>query len=155
VRGTPSGTVRRLTQWLRTSYPVIGGSTADGHSLSVILLQYPTDIYVGDIVGPHAPLRNVRRLTRDNRDDDFPFWTPDGRSVLYSSDQNGDFAVYSQPLDASTAEPLAQGPGNQFAARMTPDGRWLLFLDDRRGAQLLRMPVGGGGRDSVPLPAGT
>src|SRR5262245_3326428 len=151
--GVSSGPARQITHWLRTSIPGLGRQTADGKRLAVTLIQYPTDVYVGDIASLRAPLRAVRRFTLDNRDDDFPSWAPDSRSVVFTSDQNGSFDVFRQGLDASSPEIIVAGPGDQYAAQFSPDGKWILYWDSPSGfgpaARLMRVPMDGGAPSEV------
>lgn len=153
ISGVSSGPARQITHWLRTSIPVLSRQTADGKRLAVTLIQYPTDIYVGDIVSPRAPLRGVRRFTLDSRDDDFPSWAPDSRSVVFSSDQNGSFDVFRQGLDKSSPETIVAGPGEQYAAHFSPDGKWILYWDAPSGfaysSRLMRVAIDGGAPSEV------
>jgi TolB protein len=40
----------------------------------------------------------VVRLTRDPSDDNTPRWSPDGRSIIFSSDRGGKTGVYTITL---------------------------------------------------------
>ena len=155
--GEPSGKPRRITQWQRLSFLVPTATSADGKRLSVDVLQYQSDCYVGSLAGGDSALKDVIRLTRDDRFDLQPSWTPDGKAILFASDRNGSWDIFRQPLDATEAEPLVTGPGDQFGPRMSPDGAWILFKDGgvapfkpaSQGARIMRMPVTGGPPEKV------
>jgi len=66
------------------------------------------------------------RLTFDPKNDDNPVWSPDGRSVAFSSNRNGQPRLYLKPADGSSEErQLADQPG--APSNWTRDGRYLLF----------------------------
>jgi Tol biopolymer transport system component len=135
---------------MRVSYPLPSRPTKDGTKMAVSLLQYPTDIYVGTVSRPGAPVEGVRRLTLDSRDDDLPAWTRDDRTLLFSSNRNGTFDLYEQDVDSTNATSLVSSSGEQAGARASSDDRWLLYWDysqiyDPEGeASLRRMPRRGG-----------
>lgn len=151
--GAPSGTPEKITHWTGISLAELTGVSPDGQRLTVYLLQYQSDCYVGEFASAGAPLRGVRRLTLDDKDDVQPAWLPDARSIVFSSDRNGTFDLYRQALDRTTAEPLVVGPGGQLAPRVTPNGRWILYWSTANSeaatAAMMRFPVGGGAPETV------
>jgi Tol biopolymer transport system component len=154
--GAASGEPRRITQWLRLSAVIPTGVSADGQRLSVRIVSYQSDCYVGDIAPGETLLRDVRRVTLDDRMDLWPAWTPDGKSILFSSDRNGSDDVFGQALDTTTATALVTGPGDQSAPAVSPDGRWVLYLERKEGeagaeqkTRVMRMPVAGGPPERV------
>jgi len=69
--------------------------------------------------------------------DSSPAWTPDGRSVTFSSNKGGTFDLWTKRADGSTQAALqVHGTRGLFNARWSPDGKWLIFRTDRsqRGA---------------------
>jgi hypothetical protein len=76
----------------------------------------------------------------------------DGRTLLFSSDRNGTYDMFRQPVDSTSAEPLVTGAGDQIAPRMTADGKWILYREDDAGqpgtaplrSRIMRLPVAGG-----------
>jgi serine/threonine protein kinase/Tol biopolymer transport system component len=82
-----------------------------------------TDIWVLDLT------RGVRtRLTFGPVGNVSPIWSPDGKWIAYSSDQNGHFAICRKPSDGSGAEEclvtVEQQPGLHDWSR---DGKYLLY----------------------------
>jgi dipeptidyl aminopeptidase/acylaminoacyl peptidase len=83
-----------------------------------------------------------------------PTWTPDGRRVVFLSDQGGQDALWWQPADGGGAAERLVVAGGAFAAEVTPDGRTLLF--QRRGADAWGLWAADlvGGRAMRPLVTG-
>jgi Tol biopolymer transport system component len=87
-----------------------------------------------------------------------PSWTPDGRALLYSLDDDGLFAVHRRDLDTGADTVLA--PGGRMYPALSPDGTRLACLD-LAGTLLLRdlatgeeralaTPVGANGLPGAP-----
>jgi eukaryotic-like serine/threonine-protein kinase len=96
----------------------------------------------------------LTRLQYEGTYDYRPFWTRDGRSLLFISDRSGHSAAYQVPADGSgPAILLRDDPRALDEVSLSRDGRWLIY---RTGS--------GGGRDvyairpgidSVPTPIAT
>jgi len=147
--GEPSGKPRRITRWQRISLLSALGISKDGRRLLVATMRYQSDCYVGGIAGGDSLLKDVKRLTLDDRMDVQPAWTPDGRAIVFTSDRNGTPDIFEQELDGAVARPLITGPGEQYAPQVSRDGAWLLYMDagnfDRQGfVRLMRVPLVGG-----------
>lgn len=82
-------------------------------------------------------------------------FSPDGQALLFgsSADVPGDGAVARLQLDTRqwTVLSYPRRPGDlDVSPRLSPDGRWLVFLRNPMMGQLWRMPAGGG----TPQPLG-
>ena len=82
-----------------------------------------TDIWIYEL--PQGPLS---RLTFEGRNTD-PFWSPDGSEVGFSSDREGNFALYARAADFGGEVRLlfAEEGEGLFDAVWTPDGRRLVY----------------------------
>jgi eukaryotic-like serine/threonine-protein kinase len=153
--GAPSGSPRRVTQWQRLSLVMPSGFSTDGRRLSVGIVEYQSDTYVGRNAGGDSTLQGVARLTLDTRFDVEPSWTHDGEAILFASDRNGSLDIFRQAIGEADAVPLVAGPGNQSEPQMSPDGAWVIYKDapDRGGATgtaaIERMPSAGGAPEKV------
>jgi eukaryotic-like serine/threonine-protein kinase len=80
-----------------------------------------------------------------------PEWSPDGKRVLYRTDQSGRPAIWWRPVDLSGgASPLLAGPNlDVFEAMLTPDGRRVVFQLDTAGADIYYRGLSG---DTTPYP---
>jgi Tol biopolymer transport system component len=147
----PAGDPRLLTSWLSQSVGAISVSQ-DGQRVLLAKGRTRGNVYVGDLSAAHDALSNVRQLTLDDRVNWPSGWTADGRAVLFHSDRNSDFDLFQQGLVDREAQPVLLGAEEVRSARVTPDGRWMLFLSlggydpatHATRVRLMRMPVGGG-----------
>jgi serine/threonine-protein kinase len=90
------------------------------------------DIWVLDV-----GQRTWSRLTTDGISHR-PVWTPDGRRLLYSSNDD----LWWIPADGSgRAESLLVANGNRFAGSVTPDGRTLVFHEEASDRSGIRSMV--------------
>jgi Tol biopolymer transport system component len=152
----PVGAPTLLTSWFSQSVGSISVSQ-DGHRVLLTKGRTRGNVYVGDLSAADDTLSNVRQLTLDDRVNWPSGWTADGRAVLFHSDRNGDFDLFRQGLSDREAQPVLLGTEEVRSARVTPDGRWVLFLtlggaDPATHAtrvRLMRMPVGGGPAEPV------
>jgi Tol biopolymer transport system component len=138
-------------------------ASADGQRLVVVQITYQSDCYVARIAGSDSMLQNVTQLTHDDRSDVQPAWLPGERALLFTSDRNGSMDIFQQAFTANDAEPLVTGPGDQSAPRISPDGSWLLYLEQpgapssasskpsgpRGHGRICRMPLAGGPPETV------
>jgi Tol biopolymer transport system component len=68
------------------------------------------------------------KLTEDRSNNASPTWTPDGRSVTFSSDAGGSFDLWTKRADGSAqAVPQFHEKENAFGSRWSHDGKWLIF----------------------------
>ena len=91
-------------------------------------------------------LKDLRRLTFDDHNDYATAWTPDGEAVLFQSDRNGQYDIFKQALDRDAADPIVTGPGNKHDPAVSPDGAWILYVQDVAGGntRIMRVPIAGG-----------
>ena len=84
---------------------------------------------------------------------DFPIWTPDSKRVIYASDQDGKFGIFTAAADASgqPAQVLASDV-RVTPTSLSPDGRTLLFTRPGQKARIMMVTVSDKGAGGEPTP---
>ena len=76
--------------------------------------------------------------------DGYPSLSPDGKSVAYSSDQNGNFEIYVKQLSESGGELQLTNDGQQnFQPSWSPDGQRIAYHSRKRGGIWVVSAFGG------------
>jgi Tol biopolymer transport system component/DNA-binding winged helix-turn-helix (wHTH) protein len=127
----------------------------DGKKLAYSKHTIQPDVYIAELESNGSRLSTPRRLTLDERQD-YPFaWTPDSKSVIFTSDRNGTFSIYRQSIDKFEPELFLNGKEQLFSSRLTPDGSSLLYLASplpggpSAKSRLMRVPLSGGPPQTV------
>jgi len=71
----------------------------------------------------------LRRVTNTPYPEIDPSFSPDGRWIIYTSMAEGDKDIVRLPLAGGEPEELVAGEGDQFMARMAPDGA-LVYVEN-------------------------
>ena len=114
-------------------------------------------IYAGDLFTADLDGRNVRRLTTDDGVESNPVFSPDGATIAFSAQYDGNTDVYTVPVAGGAPVRLTWHPGADIVQSFTPDGKSVLFTSQRatftgRYSQLYTAPIGGGMEEQLPIP---
>jgi len=90
-----------------------------------IAFIYSEDLWVADQDG-----KNPRRLTTDIGVESNPVFSPDGQTIAFSAQYDGNTDVYTIPVTGGTATRLTWHPGPDIVRGFTPDGK-VLFASNR------------------------
>src|SRR5438105_5042182 len=107
----------------------------DGRRLAVSLL--PNGSYDGVAQTSDIWIKELDRgasikLTLEKNTDRYTAWTPDGRSVTFTSNAAGSFDLWTKRADGSSQAVLqVHEKRRAFSPRWSPDGKWLVFRTDR------------------------
>jgi tricorn protease len=117
-----------------------------------VAFVYADDLWVADLDG-----RNPRRLTADVGAESFPVFSPDGETVAFSGEYEGNLDVYTVPTAGGQPTRLTWHPGPDVVRGFTPDGKGVLFASARnshtpRYTQLFTVPLAGGMPAQLPIP---
>src|SRR5580765_1207402 len=93
----------------------------------------------------HAPVpRALTRLTFDGGLQTDVTWSPDGRSIAYTSDKSGNFDIWVQSIDTGEVRQVTKSPAHDRQPTWSPDGNTIVFRSEREGGGLFAVPAGGG-----------
>jgi TolB protein len=85
-----------------------------------------------------------RRLT-DSGPSYWHGWSPDGKTLAYCAERNGEFDVYAIPADGGIERRLTTEAGLDDGPDYSPDGKTIYFNSDRTGRmKIWRMNADGG-----------
>jgi TolB protein len=80
-------------------------------------------------------------------------WSPDGRLLAYTAKRDGDYNIFTIPVDAGTGaeeRQLTTAPGLDDGPDYSPDGRYIYFNSVRSGRmQIWRMNADGRGQTQL------
>jgi Tol biopolymer transport system component len=78
---------------------------------------------------------NQRQITNNGKANFCPYFTPDGKKIIYSSnagDPKGrEFDVYLISKDGGEPEQITTAPGFDGFPMFSPDGKWLVWASNR------------------------
>jgi len=107
----------------------------DGRALAVSEHDETTQLWIRRTDGTR------QKLTQEGTVNWRPAWTPDGRSVVFSSNRRGggtqdDYDLYRMPVNGSApAELLLRHTFGVWEGEISPEGRWLVVRSDEVGGQ--------------------
>lgn len=86
--------------------------------------------YNYDIFIMNADGGGEKQLTRDTKFDAEPRWSPDGKTIQFISDRDGDFEIYTINSDGTGEANLSQNSSADYFIAWTPDGKQLICMGD-------------------------
>ena len=156
--GKLQGTPRQLTQWTGFSFISLS-MTTDGKHFVFLNDRAQTAVYFGELAAGGDELKTPQRLTL-NENFNWPGgWSSDSKSLLFYSNYSNrerSFNIYQQGIADRTPQTIASGPDDKWAPQISPDGKWILYLQWAKAAdgsllsgKLMRTPIAGGAPESV------
>jgi tricorn protease len=110
--------------------------------------------YLGDIWLSDADGKNLQRLTVHKARDVSPRFSPDGKTIAFSSDREGNMDVYVIPTAGGAVRRLTLHSADETVLDWTPDGKGILLASQRGEdfmGKLYVVPLDGGlPRDAGP-----
>src|SRR5208282_3066686 len=120
-------------------------------STTQIAFAYGGDIWIVSREGGEA-----QRLVTGTGMLGAPLFSPDGSTIAYTGDYDGNLDVYVVPASGGEPRRLTYHPGADVAVGWTPDGKEILFQSHRDSPtdsnKLFTIPVEGGLPSELPLP---
>lgn len=153
--GKPQGNPHKLTDWTGFSFESLG-MTTDGKHFVFLNDRLQSAAYYGELTNGGDELKTPQRLTL-NENLNWPGgWSSDSKTLFFYSNREGSFSIYQQGIADRTAQAIASGPEDKWAPQISPDGKWVLYLQWAKAAdgsllsgKLMRASVTGGAPESV------
>ena len=87
----------------------------------------------------------VPKLVTPNGPSYWHGWSPDGKTLAYCAERDGEYDVYTVPVGGGPETRLTLAKGLDDGPEYSPDGKHIYFNSDRTGRmQIWRMTAGGG-----------
>jgi tricorn protease len=155
--------MRRMAIVVAVSVGCLVGMSAD--SLTPLLLQKPTlsrthiaFVYAGDLWTVPREGGAAQRLTSGPGVETNPVYSPDGSTIAFTGEYDGNTDVYTVPAAGGVPKRLTWHPAPDTVLSWTPDGKRILFASNRDSyapvQQLFTMAVNDSFPERLPLPWG-
>ena len=140
------------------SAPAVFGASAATHLLHDPALSQTQIVfsYAGDLWSVGRQGGAAVRLTSGAGIEDKPVFSPDGKTIAFTGEYDGNVDVYTIPAEGGVPKRLTSHPAADYAVGWTPDGARILFRSNRqsfsRYTQLYSVSKDGGLPEALPLP---
>ncbi len=114
----------RIVKWLRIAALAAVAAIA-GYFLRPVRTAAPAPDWRDATITP---------LTTDPGYEGEPTFSPDGQTIAYVSDRDGNFEIYLQQISGGPAINLTRDPAADIQPAFSPDGREIAFVSSRAGA---------------------
>ncbi len=105
---------------------------------------------------PAPVLRNPVQVTSAIGVEDYPSWSPHGRTLAYHSDQSGTWDIWVTQVGVGQPVNRTQSASNDRYPSWSPDGTQIAFHSNRDGGGIFVIPpLGGPARKLVPASRAT
>jgi tricorn protease len=112
--------------------------------------------YAGDLWRVSRQGGVAQRLTSGQGSESDPMFSPDGTTVAFTGEYDGNIDVFTVPLTGGVPKRATYHPAADWVVGWTPDGKRILFRSNRdshsRYTQLFTVSPEGGLPEALPLP---
>ncbi len=117
-----------------------------------IAFVYANDLWLADRDGG-----NATRLTSARGAEQSPHFSPDGQTIAFTAQYDGNTDVYTVPVSGGQPQRLTWHPYSDVAQGWTPDGQSVIFRSGREGVptqsnKLYAVSIDGGLPEALPVP---
>ena len=81
--------------------------------------------------------RNIENITRNNKHNDIishgNSFSPDGETIVFTSDRDGNQNIYTMKLNGSEVQRLTEHTSRDYEPVFSPDGETIVFTSERDG----------------------
>ncbi len=99
--------------------------SADGRQAAFVLR--------GDVWIMAASGGNARRVTQGPTNDQWPRWSPDGKSIAYFTNPRGNADIVVLDVGTGRTRPVTTSPNSEFFHNWSPDGKTIVFCREAGG----------------------
>jgi tricorn protease len=133
----------------QASHPLLQRPAFNGN---LIVFSYAGDLWTVDRNGGHAA-----RLTTGTGIETDPVFSPDGSTIAFTGEYDGNTDVFVVPATGGVPKRLTYHPAADAAVGWTPDGKYVIFRSNResgspRYTKLFKVSLSGGLPTALPLP---
>jgi len=146
--GMPRTYPRLLNSWVGASPGML---SVERGGMAYARHEQQTDVYLLELDARGRAAAPPRRLTMSDRNERPSGWSPDGKSLLYVSDQDGSHDLFIQDVVTGEARKLLEDRSSQTWPSFTRQGYDILYWDypypcedDPVQARLMRARLPGG-----------
>jgi tricorn protease len=116
-------------------------------------------VYAGDLWTVPKEGGLARKLSSPKGQELFPKFSPDGRTIAFSGNYDGNTDVYVMPVDGGTPQRLTHHPDADLVVEWYPDGKNILYRSQMlspsyRFNRFFKQSVDGGLPETLPLAYG-
>jgi tricorn protease len=116
-------------------------------------------VYAGDLWTVARTGGVARRLTSHEGLERFPRLSPDGKTVAFTAEYDGNVDAYTIPVEGGEPKRLTWHPAVDQVTEWYPDGKSILIRSTRASApvrydRFFKVPAAGGFEEMLPLPMG-
>ena len=96
--------------------------------------EYPTEMYVQSLNqnGDSSYLTNGSIL-QQTQSWQSEVWSPDGKKIVYYSDENGKSDIYTIKIDGTGKTQLTSDSANDYSPIFSPNGKKIVYVSDKSG----------------------
>jgi len=157
--------MKRSRLWFVATLLTVCSLASPAHALEECRLLRQPDIqgdhivfvYAGDLWTVARAGGVATRLTTHDGIERYPQLSPDGATVAFTAEYDGNVDVYSVPVTGGEPTRLTWHPADDQVAGWYPDGKHILFRSARASAptrfdRFFKIPAAGGFEEMLPLP---
>lgn len=148
------------------SASLVFAQTESSETPDALMLRFP-DVSVENIVFAYAgdlwvvPKQGglARNLSSPEGQELFPKFSPDGQTIAFSGNYDGNTDVYTVPVTGGVPKRLTHHPDGDYVVTWYPDGQYILYRSRMKSPsyrfnRFFKQSVAGGLPETLPLPYG-